>query len=645
VGADDIRRPSTRIESLNQPGASSRGAGCEQVPTGMETKRSENDPRRRAGLFRSGIVATGIALIAIMWTVVAASLVSERDDAVERARSDGANLAAAFQDQVTHTLDGVAGAMELVATRMRGDGPAFNIYEWAREIPLMAASTSQGAIIGPDGKLLSTTLSRHAEPVDLGDREHFRIHLDGTFKGLFISKPVIGRVSKKTTIQISKRIEAADGGFLGVLVFSLAPEELTTLHKSVDLGERGVIALVGLDGIIRARFVRTEDPGSLGIGAALPEDTRATIAGDSAAGTYSRESVVDHVTRLYNYRRVAPYPLVVVVGLETDRALAAVHAQARLLISLAAAATLLLGGLAAFLMREIGRRAEREVELASERSKLQAANAELAAERVKLEAANSELMMSKEHAEAASQAKSLFLANMSHELRTPLNAIIGFSQLIRDQRMGPVGIPLYAEYAADILGAGEHLLEVINNILDISKIEAGKLELVEEWLPLQDIVRSSLASVYNQAQVGRVALETNLPADLPPIRADRVMLRQILINLLANAVKFTPPGGRVAVAAERTADGGLAIAIADTGIGMSRDEIVIALEPFRQVENSLTKRHAGTGLGLPLANRLAELHGGHLAIESAKGNGTTIRLHLPADRVTPPAEAGTLAAD
>lgn len=596
-------------------------------------KRLEDDPRRRAKLFKVRIVAVVTVLILTMWAIVATSVTSARRGAIERARSDGANLSAAFSDEVTHALGSITGVMELVADRMRMEGAAFDIQAWSREIPLMAAPTIQGAIIGPDGKLVSTTLHPHPEPIDLSDREHFRVHLDGSSKGLFISKPVVGRVSGQATIQVSKRVEAADGRFLGVLVFSLAPHYFTTLHKSVDLGKGGILSLVGLDGVIRARFSRNPTDDASALGRSVPSNTRSMVTGGEDQGSYVHESVIDHVTRLYSYRRAPGFPLFVTVGLALDETLAAASAQARLVISLAAASTLLLGGLAAYLAREVGQRAEREVDLANERTKLRAANAELAEDRIKLQTMNGELMVSKERAEAASRAKSFLLANMSHELRTPLNAVIGFSQLIRDQTMGPVGVPLYADYARDICGAGEHLLGLINSLLDLAKIEAGKLELKEEPLQLPQVLEVSVAFVRTQAQKKNLSLDIAASEALPPIRADELKLRQILINLLSNAVKFTPEGGRVAASAGLAADGSLAIVIADTGIGMSPEECLVALEPFRQVENSFTRQYEGTGLGLPLARTLIELHGGSLVIDSTKGKGTAVSVRLPVERI------------
>jgi signal transduction histidine kinase len=227
---------------------------------------------------------------------------------------------------------------------------------------------------------------------------------------------------------------------------------------------------------------------------------------------------------------------------------------------------------------------------------------------------------------------------MSHELRTPLNAIIGFSEIIKNQVMDPAAVENCAEYAEGILSSGQHLLALIGDILDIAKIEAGKMSLDEELIEIAALVKASAALLDQRGTHKRITLETELPKEAPLIRGDELKLRQVLLNLLSNAIKFTPEGGRVNVRLELAPNGELVIAVSDTGIGMSPDEITIALEPFGQVDNGLAKGYEGTGIGLPLAKRLVELHGGKLAVESVKDAGTTIRINLPVDRVVPPME-------
>lgn len=235
-------------------------------------------------------------------------------------------------------------------------------------------------------------------------------------------------------------------------------------------------------------------------------------------------------------------------------------------------------------------------------------------------------------ARQADTAKSMFLAAMSHELRTPLNSIIGFTDVIRSQshRQDPEARTL--EYLDDIHQAGIHLLALINDILDFSRIEAGQLEIHDDPIDGTDVIKAALAAVEELRGESGVELRCELDSDLPPLRGSEAKLRQALVNLLSNAIHFTPDGGLVTVSARNDAGAGLAICISDTGIGMTEAEIAIALTPFRQVDASLSRQHQGTGLGLPLAKRLVELHGGSLEIESLPGEGTWVQVRLPGDR-------------
>ncbi len=244
-----------------------------------------------------------------------------------------------------------------------------------------------------------------------------------------------------------------------------------------------------------------------------------------------------------------------------------------------------------------------------------------------------ELRQAIEAAELASRSKSEFLANMSHELRTPLNAIIGFSEMTYQGIFGPVGNPKYLEYARDINASGQHLLDLINDILDLSKIEAGKLELQEQVVELPRLVTSCLNLIAERSRRAGLTIETRIPEGLPSLRADERKLKQIVINLLSNAIKFTPAGGTVVVAVDREADHGVTIRISDTGIGIKPEDIATALEPFGQVDSKLNRKYQGTGLGLPVTKALVELHGGALAIESEPGVGTTVVVRFPAERL------------
>ena len=253
-----------------------------------------------------------------------------------------------------------------------------------------------------------------------------------------------------------------------------------------------------------------------------------------------------------------------------------------------------------------------------------------------LQAREADLSQALTAANEASRAKSNFLALMSHELRTPLNAIIGFSEVLGEQMFGPLGNQRYREYAHDIHGAGCHLLALINDILDLSKAEAGKFDLNCEDVAPDDLIGECLKLMRGRAVGAKLSLTQGASGPAPSLLVDRLRLKQILLNLLSNAVKFTPPGGAIRVTTEMDQEGRMIIAVSDTGIGIAPDMIQVALEPFRQISSPFARNAEGTGLGLSLVKALMESHGGQLQLDSALNLGTTARLVFPASRVVEP---------
>ena len=319
-GATDFAGVSARGGRTNAPGAVQRGTTW----------------------FIGAIVLAGLLFLAGLWTEVSILTGTEQRMAIDHGRIDTSNLSAAFQEEISRELDRVAGAMNLVAAHVRADPAATDFHDWASQVPILSGATVRAAILGPDGRLLASTLEPNAKPIDNSDREQFTIQRDGTYHGLFIGKPIVGRLSGQPSIPISLRIEAADGRFLGVIVFSLAPNQLTTLHRSFDLGSRGMMALFGTDGIVRARFASDSPDGTTGAGQsvrALPE--RATADG-SRDFIHISESLFDHDVRIYSDRRIEGYPLFCAVGLDLNEVLAPAHAHARQIEATAAAVTLLL---------------------------------------------------------------------------------------------------------------------------------------------------------------------------------------------------------------------------------------------------------------------------------------------------------------
>ena len=625
-----------------------RNTSLAMRPSEMDRSGSgtEFEERARRHAVRVGrkIAAAGLALVIGLWAVIVGEVRSENGSAIIAARGQGNNLSAAFAEEVTRILDTVTSAMDAMTRQIRSNphdfATRFNTRQRSGDLAAMTPAMLSAAWIGTDGGLLFSTLRPYPGPVDFAGREAFKVHRDNPNNGLFIDKPSNELPNQPISIPVSRRIEADDGTFLGVLIFHLAPAELTRLHRSVDLGKRGVLTLLCGDGVIRARFSANAPNGLLGIGTSVVGGPWRSDMEPGSLHAYTRVGVVDQVNRLFTLRRLASYPLIVSVGIDMDDVLAAARGHRLLILIMGAAASGLLALLTILLVREMWRRTLREIDLARQHGKLEAAHAQILVDRGHLEVANRELLASTERAQAANRAKSQFLANMSHELRTPLHAIIGFSELIKEQAPKTQGGPPIADYANDILTSGRHLLDLINSILDLSKVESGTSLLVDIVVPIADVINASLIAIRGQARARHIVLEVVLPPDPTAVRVDLTKLRQILINLLSNAVKFTPENGRITIQVKPSDDGGLVVSVIDTGIGMTEAEMAVALEPFGQVDNTLSRVAEGTGLGLPLAQRLIELHGGKLTLRSVKREGTTVEVVIPPERVVRMAAAG-----
>ncbi len=457
-------------------------------------------------------------------------------------------------------------------------------------------------LVDAEGRTVADSNGRPPGTGSPGERDYFRVHTTRADIGLAINLPAPGVVDPRWRLPLSRRISGPDGAFLGVIVALLEPEHFTSIYRTLRLGEQGVISIFRRDGVV---LFRSFDPDRF-IGRSLAD--RPLFSEFLPKAPHGRAWVtggVDGISRLVSYRSLARYSLVLSVGIASDdilgpwRERTVVFGIAVLIVCLA---------IAGFVLR-LAQQDERQRALVSA------------------------LADASERANAANRMKSQFLANMSHELRTPLNAIIGFAEVLSRNARGSLN-DQQREYIASIDGAGRHLLDLITDVLNFAKIEAGGYQLDEEAFDLDDLLDETVRLMTPVAVRAEVAVSLRASGRTTPLvlRADRRAFKQMLINLQSNAIKFTPRLGRVEIGYE-IVDPGLVIRVSDTGIGIAPDQQKQVLEPFTQISNALNRSHPGTGLGLPIVRSLIELHGGSLAIESDVGCGTTILLKLPRERL------------
>ena len=468
-------------------------------------------------------------------------------------------------------------------------------------------------VVGADGRLLHDTSLTEPEDLDLSDRAYFLAHRDTHTTDAYIDRPLKGRRSGQWLISVSRRLEHADGSFAGVVVAVVRPEAFAAVYATVELVSDGTVVLMHRDGTVMARHPDHEQ--HIGRSAAgnvlFTEYLKA-----KPSGTQELVSALDGRLRIVSYESSEHVPLVTAVTVGKDAVFAGWYRKAGIAAGVAALGTGFILLLTWLLLRELKRRERTLIELQASAAALRQSEAELLA--------------AKEASDAANQAKTRFLANMSHELRTPLNAILGFAETLELEIFEPLG-PKQREYIRDIHRSGEHLLSLINDILDTAKIEAGRYELHEARVDLDALVHECLQHLDPLSQAGGVRLSGG--GGGIAVSADGRALKQMLLNLLSNAIKFTPPGGHTTVAAVLGETREVLIQVADTGVGIPASDLPRVMQPFFQADSAHTRRHDGTGLGLPLVKALAELHGGALVLDSAVGQGTVATIRLPAQRV------------
>lgn len=580
--------------------------------------------RKRAGLrgradARLIPVAVGTVLIIGLIVVAATAIYLSRQAEVARAERELSRISLTLSEQTRQTIHLADQALGSVADRYSAAHLAtaeefrhFSVTEQMHTMLLDKVhdtpSLSAIAIVAADGYMVNFSRWWPVDPIRVDDRSYFKALHGSVTSGPFITEPVRNRGNDAWTIFLARRLNGPDGQFFGILLAAIETSSFENLYGKVVPGDQATISLFRNDGTLLARYPRVDSFIGRSFGSS-PLFTR-VMAGADHGVMHTDASAFDGLARIMTPRVVPDYPLIINVTNLTSAVLADWRRQSVMIGTLTAAAILLVVISGWLIVRSFG---------------LQQKMARSQVERVRAEHA----MIA---AEMANTAKTRFLANMSHELRTPLNAVIGFAEMMRDAVVAPLDAR-YREYATDIVASGQHLLGVINDVLDIAKGDVGKLKLNEEIVDLAELIEECRRLFRLEAQSAGLTLETTVQPGLPPLIADPLRLKQVLLNLISNAVKFSSQGGFVSVTVAAGAGGGIEIAVADMGIGMTEEEAQRAQEPFQQIDNSLTRRYEGAGLGLPISKRLVELHGGTLTIKSAPAQGTTVTIGLPASRV------------
>ena len=533
----------------------------------------------------------------------------------ERAETTTQNLSLAISEEISNAIDKIDLTVLTVADevekQLAGGGisaeplNAFIVRHHARLAVLDGLR-----VVNVRGENAYGTGVNPGVSTSVADRAYYSRLREDPKAGLVVSEPVVGRVSKKWSIIFARRVNGPDGSFAGLVYGTITLENFVATFSGVDVGRHGSVTLRDEQLALIARYPEPSNFTSIvGEKNASPE-LRVAFRSNKIAGTYRTPRAFDKIPRTYSYHKISNFPFYIIVGAAHEDYLAAWRREAAGVLVLVA---LFLGGtLISSLMvyRGLMRRniAVRELEKATAR------------------------------AQSANAAKSEFLANMSHEIRTPLNAIIGLSEIVEDD---PEGIDT-KELLRTIRSSGDALLSIINDILDFSKIEAGQMRLEHSAFSLRQCAEESVKIVSSLAEEKGLSFGLTLDPALPgTVVGDMARLRQVLLNLLMNGIKFTERGG-VSLTISRSAGGEgidhVDFVVSDTGIGISPEQQGKLFQSFSQVDASTTRRYGGTGLGLAISQRLVQMMGGRITVESALGNGSTFRFSIPFGRADKPEE-------
>jgi len=531
-------------------------------------------------------------LITTVWAGIAVYLDFEKKDSLQTAARQAEIHAKLLEEHTTRTVRVLDQTTVFVKGEFERDPRRFDLSQYARDGVFLDNFFNLIATADETGQTQQIIPARPA--ANIKDREHFMVHVAEDSGKLFISKPVLGRSSGKWSLQFTRRINKPDGSFGGIVVTSLDPGYFTEFYKSVNLGTGSVTALVGSDGIIRAR--RTDN--SSEIGQNIRQSTLFEKIAVSAEGSYMGTSSVDSVSRIYSYRRLKDYPLIVVVGISEESVLTEFKEHSTLMTSLGVVMTALLLLATAAFQRTL--RAQQRVNAALENSARQA--------------------------QEATRMKSEFISRISHELRTPLTGILGFSEYLKDHAKDPED----REHAKTIHESGEHLLALVNTTLDLAKIEAGRMTLNESSANLYEVLEKVVVLHSGNAKKKGIEIHMKIDEPLPKVLVmDVTKVSQVLNNLVQNAIKFTDYGFVNVRVGKSTAGKKIQFSVSDSGMGIAVEQQKYIFDRFRQLDNFITRQQEGSGLGLALSKDLVEFMGGEIWFESKHGLGSTFHFTLP----------------
>jgi hypothetical protein len=574
-------------------------------PTVSRAASIESDPSARgraSPAFKALLVVLAPAslCLALVWGTIAVSLEREWDDSLDEARKTVESSALLLEENLLRTFAIIDQATRVVRERFLAEGRTIDLARIKHEILGDNPLFMHVSVLDAGGTLIASSVPPPPEAINFADRDHFRTVLDSRGDGVVVSEPIMGRRSGKWTIQFTRRIQRPSGELAGVAVVSVDPFAMAANMPAVALRHQGSVSMVGLDGVLR---VRVDSEGRFTIGEHVANWQSLARAQAGRDGWFRAESSIDGVARYFAYRRIGDYPLVVVAGISERDALVEYHRDRKRLLWFAIAVTLMI------LLSCIG-----------------GARVILQRERARIEAVR------------ANHAKSVFLATMSHEVRTPLNGVLGLARAL----LGTDLAVRQREQVEMIRKSGDVLLSLLNDILDLSKVEAGKLEIDDVDFDLVELVRT-IDAVWRPQAAAKGLRFSVVVGDVrePVLRGDPARVRQILSNLASNAVKFTETGGvELHVFQKRGIDHALetTFEVTDTGIGIAAQDQARLFRKFAQLDGSDTRRYGGAGLGLAISRSLAECMGGTVGVDSRPGEGSRFWLRLPC----PPGNAAAI---